>query len=203
MYRFNRALLTWVLLALFSLGYSAAAQAQEQLFAVDGAGSFIVGPSSLYELSPTTGAVIAGPIGGIGAIGFSHVVSIDFDPTTGVLYGIANSVPPFVAGVSTLITINPLTGIGASVAVITGMTACAFGDNVSDMSFYSSGTLFVWRPCSAELYSVTTTEAAAPIGIPAVGFPFQNGIAFDSFDTLYLKTDTEVDPILWTGVRHS
>ncbi len=206
MCRLNRALLTWVLLAVFSLGSAAATQAQEQLFGVAGAG--MGGPpppvplSTLYELSPTTGAVIStgpgGSIGAIGAIGFPHVVAIDFHPTTGVLYGIANSVPPFVAGGSTLITINPVTGIGTFAAAITGLTFCAFGDNLNDMSFDSGGTLFVWRQCSAELYTVDLTPAmlgvATPIGIPVIPFPFQNGLAFDSSDTLYLKTES----VLWT-----
>lgn len=204
MFRLNRAPLTWVLLAVFSLGSAAAAQAQEQLFGV--AGSGLGGPpgppvplSTLYELSPTTGAVIStgpgGSIGAIGAIGFPHVVAIDFHPTTGMLYGIANSVPPFIAGGSTLITINPVTGIGTFVAPITGLTFCAFGDNLNDMSFDSGGTLFVWRQCSAELYTVDITfGVATPIGIPVIPFPFQNGLAFDSSDTLYLKTES----VLWT-----
>ena len=184
MCRLNRAQLTWLFLLLFSLGSAGAAQAQEQLFAVDGAGGG--GLSTLYELSPTTGAVIVGPIGGLGAIGFPHVASIGFDPT-GVLYGISNSVPPFVAGVSTLITIDTTLGTGAFVAPITGMTFCPAGDNVSDMSFDSSGILFVWRPCSSELYTVDLTGTlglATPIGIPAVGLAFSSGLAFDSSDAL-------------------
>ena len=197
MSRLNHAPMALILAALLWVGSAAAAQAQEKLFAVDGAAA-VGAPSSLYELSPTTGAVIStgpgGTIGGIGAIGFSHVVAIDFDPTA-VLYGVSNT-PAGAGGGSTLITISPTTGVGAFVAGITEMTACAFGDNISDMSFDSSGTLYVWRACAKELYTVSIPSGVATLigSAPIPPFLFQVGLAFDSSDTLYLKSEIE----LWT-----
>lgn len=213
MFRLSGAPMAWVLLALFSLGSSAAAQAQEQLFAVDGAGGEL---SSLYELSPVTGAVIAGPIGGIGAIGFSHVVAIDFDPRTGLLWGIANSAGPVEpllslnGQTSLLITIDPTTGAASAGIPITGMPefllpgspAFDCDTHVSDMSFDSSGTLHVWRPCTKELYTVDVTPGptlghatlVGPIGPNPHDWTLQVGLAFDSGDTLYLKTQSD----LWT-----
>ena len=184
MSRLRRAPIAVMLVTLLWVGSNAAAQ--EVLFGVDGAGGG--GPSSLYELSPVTGLVIAGPIGGLGAIGFSHVVAIDFDPTTGALFGVSNAVPPFLGGPATLITINPLTGVGAAVAVITGMTPC-FDDNVPDMSFDSTGVLWIWRPCSTEIFTLSkTTGVATLVSVAPHGlFLFGSGLAFDSTDTLYLK----------------
>ncbi len=128
MSRSDRTLLTWTLLALFSLGSAAAAQAQ--LFGVDGSGGGAGSPfprSTLYEIDPTDGALLATiePAVGVGT-GFSHITAIDFDPISGLLYGIANGAgvdDGFGVAFSTLITIDS-TGAGAFVADITGMTPC-------------------------------------------------------------------------------
>lgn len=108
MFRFRRAPLMWALFALLWVGSSAAAQ-EKKLFAVDGASN---NPATLYELDRTDGSIIET----IGAIGFDHVTAIDFDPTTGVLYGIANGPTSF--GPATLITIDLTFGIGTFVADI-------------------------------------------------------------------------------------
>ena len=189
------------------------AVAQEQLFAVSGSG---FAPSVLHELNPATGALIAtkGPLSG-----HSHVVSMDFDPTTGMLWGIANGAgpvepgfppPPFPAGfpfalngpMGLLISIDPTSGAASPGIPITGMDphfAAGFGfqcaTNTSDVSFDSSGTLFVFRPCTSQVYTVSLVTGAATLVGPRLppggAFPVsgQAGLAFDLFiggDPLFL-----------------
>ena len=148
MLRLSRSPVMWALLAFLWVGSDVAAQ--ERLFAVDGAGG---SPAMLYELDRTTGAVIAT----IGSTGFAHVTAIDFDPTTGVLYGIFNGPGPAV----TLVTIDPVTGAGTLVAPVAfpPVPPCDLPlpvfDRVPDMSINSLGVLVVWRePCEDDLYTV-------------------------------------------------
>lgn len=236
MSRLSHAPLVLILAALLWVGSAAVAQAQEQLFAISGGGKGTpnMGPfpvSTLYELHPSTGAWMATiPLAG----GHRHVVSIDFDPTTGVLWGIANGAgpveggvppPPFPAGfpfalngpTGLLITINPSTGVTSPGIPIRGMdphfsTDFAFQcqTNTSDMSFDSSGTLFVFRPCTSQVYTVdlggATPGAATLIGprlppIGPVGFTAihpvsgQAGLAFDlaiGGDPLFMKDFKEL-----------
>jgi hypothetical protein len=80
----------------------APANADDNLYGATGSSKT---PSSLYTIDPATGAATQ-----VGEIGFNHVVSIDFHPITGVLYGISNSGPD-----RSLITIDPATGAGTLV----------------------------------------------------------------------------------------
>ena len=61
------------------------------------------GPSSLYNIDPTTGA---GTV--VGAIGFRAVGSLDFHPTNNDLYGTGRRPGD---GTAVLITIDPCTGV--------------------------------------------------------------------------------------------
>ena len=169
MLRLSRSPVMWALLAFLWTGSNVAAQ--ERLFAVDGARN---NPSTLYELDRADGSVIAT----IGPTGFRHVAAIDFDPTTGVLYGILNGPGPAV----TLITIDPDTGAGTLVAPVAFppeppcLLPIPVFDRVPDMSINSLGVLVVWRePCEDDLYTVdkvtgVTTlvgESGIPGGPPA------------------------------------
>ena len=79
---------------------------EKKLFAVDGASR---NPATLYRLDRDDGTVLDT----IGPTGFDHLTVIDFDPTTGILYGITNGPS------RRLITIDTDTGIGSVVAPIT------------------------------------------------------------------------------------
>jgi hypothetical protein len=80
--------------------------------------------SSLYTIDPTTGATTL-----IGATGQTHMTGIDFDPTTGILYGVQSDY--FGSGATNLFSINTSTGaaslIGATGAQIPDITIGADG----------------------------------------------------------------------------
>ncbi len=147
--------------------------AGEILYGTTGAGNVA---SALYTIDTTTGGATL-----VGLIGFSHVVSIDFDPLTGVLYGIANSIPR--GDNNTLITIDTTTGAGTAVVAVTGI------DQSPDMSFDSAGTLCAWNEPSVEdLYTVNLTTGVATLVGPSGAFTEQLGLDIDSTDTIYIKS---------------
>ena len=171
------------------------ASAAGRLYAVDGAWDQA---STLYELDPATGAVLAT----IGPTGFSGVSALDFDPTTGILYGIVVSWGPGPAS-SLLIQIDPETGVGTPIGTTSGAS-------FFDISFDSSGTLYAWNWGwgGDALYTVDlTTGAGAKVGDCGC-LTVEPGIAFDSSDTLYLKAEWdlwEIDtstgqPVWATGI---
>ena len=144
------------------------ASAAEILFGTSGAGG---SASSLYTIDTGTGvATLVGPIG------FSHVVSIDFDPLTGVLYGIENDG-------NTLITIDTATGVGTS----TGVTVTGISQS-PDMSFDSAGTLYTWsEPFPDHLNTVDLiTGVTTDVGPSGLGTA-RLGLDVDSTDTIYVK----------------
>jgi PEP-CTERM motif len=147
----------------------------DRLFATSGAGT---SPSVLYELNPANGSVIST----IGPVGFDEVVSIDFDPISGTLYGIANLTKQ-------LITIDITTGAGQAVAFLNP------GDFKSpDMTFDSAGTLYTWNePNSDELNTVNlVTGAVAQVGFNTlVNSTARTGLDADSTDTIYLKDGSD------------
>jgi hypothetical protein len=152
----------------------APANADDNLYGATGSSKT---PSSLYTIDPATGAATQ-----VGEIGFNHVVSIDFHPITGVLYGISNSGPD-----RSLITIDPATGAGTLVAHISPpINSTAF--NSPDMSFDTAGTLYTWsEPGIDRLTTVDlTTGAATHIGPSPLG-TFSLGLDIDSTDTIYIK----------------
>ena len=127
-----------------------------------------VGPATLYTVDPNTG--VATPIG---ATGFERVGAIDFDPLTGVLYGIGTDVT---TDAFELITINTTTGAGTAV----GST----GLNFQDISFRSDGTLF--GVSNGQAYTINLTTGAATALPNATGFTASgSGLAFDPSNTLY------------------
>ena len=87
------------------------------------------GPSTLYTINLNTG--LAAPIG---PIGFERVSGMDFHPETGKLYATAERADGSNTGV--LITIDPLTGVGAEVGPFVA------GGVAVGLSFRSDGTLF-------------------------------------------------------------
>jgi len=151
------------------------------LLAVDGATG---NASTLYELDPNDGSIIQV----IGPIGFAHVVSIEFHPITGVLYGIVNDRLEFNNG--ELITIDLNTGIGT---VVAGQT----GTKTPDISFDSNGTLYAWSENDDNLYTIDlTTGTATKVGESGMSTA-RTGLAFDSSDKLFVKSGLnlqELDP---------
>ena len=169
----------------------------DRLFATSGASS---SPSSLYELDPETGAAVL-----IGPIGFDAVVSIDFHPESGELYGISNrtTIEDPDTGVITivpneLITIDTITGAGTFVATITGSMAAMSYTRSPDMGFASDGTLYTWSEIGPSNLNVIVTDEPVELDDFALGYSFevgpnggtntyQVGLDVDSRDNVYLK----------------
>jgi hypothetical protein len=125
------------------------------------------GPSSLYTIDPSTGAATL-----VGAIGYDRVGALDFDPSTGILYGIGSNTP----NTFSLITIDTTTGLGTTVGNTVG--------NFQDINFRSDGTLFGFA--GGALYTLNLTDGSATlVGSISSGIGTGNGLAFDPMDTLY------------------
>jgi hypothetical protein len=152
-------------------------QAQEPLYAVTGAGS---SPSTLYELDPTTGAVVRT----VGPTGFSSITALDFDPITGALYAIAQdqSVSP-VRG--DLLILDLDTGTGTIVARTSAFT---------DMGFHPDGRLFgQLRPHSSGSYGYYEIDVATGAVTQLLSFHLHRpGITFDSLGNGLAKDSNSI-----------
>ncbi len=134
------------------------------------------GASTLYSISPTTGAPAA-----IGAIGFEQVDALAFAPN-GTLFGIGlNGASKWV-----LLKIDLTTGAGTAVGP-TGLEA-----PFRDLSFRSDGTLFGYarsadrKSKSGMVYSINAnTGAATLIGNTVSGVDECAAVAFFSENALY------------------
>lgn len=137
------------------------------------------GPATLYWIDPATVGA-----GVLGAIGFDRVGAIAKHPTTGVFYAAAQRPAP--DGTPVLITVDPVTGAGTEI----GPTGVA--GSVTDMSFYSDGTLYLFDGPTGgyNLHTVNLTTGAATLvgntGLAGSG----GGLAmwFDALDVLYIAT---------------
>jgi hypothetical protein len=148
------------------------ASATQILYGISGAGGVA---SDLYTINTATGAAAL-----VGATGFSHVVSIDFHPTTGVLYGISNEDGQ---GNNSLITIDPATGAATFVANVGG-------DNWPDIGFDSNGTLYSWSESSPDrLNTINITNGVATEIGPNNLSTSNLGLDVDSLDNVYIKND--------------
>ena len=152
------------------------------LYGADGAGSNEDG-TNLYTLDPGTGEVTDI----IGLTGY-NINGMDFDPTSGILYGVTSNTDPDGNTSKSLFTIDPETGI----ATLKGLINIGF----ADIAFRSDGRLYArsnWEEDNYYLYTIDKTcpdgnctltlvgEGQSDIGSGGGG-----GIAFDSHDNLYL-----------------
>jgi len=134
---------------------------------------------------------ISGAASDVGPIHFDNVGGMDFDPLTGVLYGIA--IRP-ADGVHVLITIDPATGSGTEVGPLVN-AGNPLGGGTFDLSFRSDGTLlasaFPAETPSLSLFRVdTSTGLAIEIGPTGTGAP-GNGLAFSLQDALYMADNSD------------
>ena len=123
-------------------------------------GSFSI--SSLYTVDPVTGATTL-----VGATGTDHITGIDFDPTSGTLYGVRSDF--FESGATQLLTLNAGTGA----ATVVGTT----GSQIPDITIGPDGVLRGWARAGignndlAEIDKATgaTTITASVLGTNRTG----------------------------------
>jgi len=137
------------------------------LYAVDGASDHA---ASLHVLDASNGALL----GTIGPTGFNHVTGIDFDPTTGILYGVTNTP-------QRLITIDVETGAGT----VVGSTF----HQIPDIAFNAAGELYGWTENGDDLVRIDTHTGQVAIVGPCLCSTQRTGLAFDSDGTLYMKSN--------------
>ncbi len=160
-------------------------QGVSTLYASDGAGNN--SGTNLYTLNPSTGEVIDI----IGLTGY-NINGMDFDPTSGILYGVTSNTDPDGNTSKSLFTIDPTTGI----AELKGLINKGF----ADISFRSDGRLYTRSGWEEDNYYLYTIDKTCPDGNCTltlvgegqsdIGSGRGGGISFDSNDNLYLF-DTE------------
>jgi hypothetical protein len=147
-----------------------------------GAAAFGGGASTLYTIDPNTGT--ATPVGA--GIGYDRVGGIDFNPSTGILYGVGANPT---TNTFDLITINTMTGLATTV----GDTGLGFA--FQDIDFRSDGTLWAYAG-GGNIYTLNlTTGAASLVGfIGGFGNPpgTGNALAFNPSDTLYRLSGADI-----------
>lgn len=105
------------------------------------------GDDQLYRIDLATGAAVA-----VGAVGFSDVEGLTFDPVSGVLYGVDDATDQ-------LITINTVTGAGTAVGGL-GVAIVDMG-----LTFDNAGNLYMSTDSPGTFYSINkVTGAATAIG---------------------------------------
>lgn len=149
-------------------------EAQARLFGTQGYGGGQT--STLVELDPATGAVLQT----IGPVGYL-VNGLDYDPTTGKLFGGTAYQDPNFNG---LIEIDMTTGAGTPVG------AANWGrggpEAITNITVNSAGQMFGWTEWLDSLVAIdTTTGVATDVGPSGIGTA-QYGLSFDSNDVLYL-----------------
>jgi len=148
--------------------------ADEVLYGATGAS----GGGTFGTIDQTTGAFT--PIGPLqDANGNSYgLTGLDYNPTSGVLYGATNNNSP--TSPQNLVTIDPATGR------VTLVGPYGTGDVSSDITFRSDGALFGWmEPGTDQLSSINpVTGAATNIGDGTLN-TYGSGLAFSGSDMLY------------------
>jgi PEP-CTERM motif-containing protein len=158
----------------FSLVVAATHAKADVLYAAEASD---LGPSNLYVLNPSTGAVEAT----VGPIGY-QITGLAIDPTTGTLYGGTSRIESFHG----LLTINKSTGAGTVVGAYDTP-----GETMADLAFDASGNLYGWlEPFSDDLYSIDkATGAATLVGDSGLGTA-TTGLAIGADDIVYLSSTT-------------
>ena len=110
--------------------------------------------STLIEIDPVTGATLD-----IGPVGFA-VNGLEFDPTTGTLFGTTSKQDPAYTG---LITIDLTTGAGTPVSASSGF-GLGNREVVNNITIDASGQLFGWwEPVEDDLVRIDKTTGLATL----------------------------------------
>ncbi len=138
-------------------------------------------PSTLYAVSPSTGASIP-----VGPVGFLECSGMDQDPATGIMYATCHRPGDLV---QVLVTINLTTGQGTEVGPVVGGNVGSGADRISDISFRNSdSTLYGYGGPDGPVFTININSGAATqVGpFPSHDPPLAgNTLAFSLTDTLY------------------
>ncbi|MFC1778367.1 hypothetical protein ACFL3I_13690 [Pseudomonadota bacterium] len=137
----------------------------------------------------------------IGPTGFNRISTMDVDPTSGILYAVAerhSGSAPDIEIKKVLISIDRRTGAGTQIAEL------SFGDDlehehIAGMSFDSSGTLYGYGSWDQGFYTIDvlagTIERIALNNLKAYG----NALAFSPDDILYHVGDEFLNTVNLTS----
>lgn len=170
--KFTRILLWFIA----GTAFASSASGSPILYGITGSGNTA---SSLYTVDPLTGSTTL-----IGPTGLSHLTSLDFDPTSGVLYAVQSDL--YGSGDTNLVTLNTSTGA----ATIVGPT----GAQIPDITIGSDGILRGWSECSPDptcpYYDdpivIDKTNGAVTITLSDLGTEY-TGVASESATSIFVK----------------
>ena len=167
-YRFALTTASAVLLA---LGPAAADAAPLTLYGITGAGT---SATSLYTVDPFTGATAL-----VGSTGYIHGTGLDFDPTTGTLYMVADDAPGF--GNKALYTVDKDTAASTFI----GDTP----NQIPDMTIGPDGVLRAWSEWDGSdsdnpivINKSTGASTTTPSGLETA----QTGVAYQDPTHMYV-----------------
>ena len=157
----------------------------QTLYGVTGAGGAV---SNLYTVNPLTGATTL-----VGSTGFAHVTGLDFDPTSGILYGVVSDISNSVAK---LITIDSTTGVGTAI----GDT----GNQIPDFTIGPDGVIRGWTEGGAGNDDLVVLDKNTGVGTITSSSlrTSQTGVAYESPTSVYVKPSTDLYSVnVNTGVQ--
>jgi hypothetical protein len=128
------------------------------------------GNSELVQLDPSTGAYVRT----IGAVGY-RVNGLEYDHTTGKLYGTTSSNDPSFA--SGLIEIDLATGAGTEIGTGTGAT-------IMNPTVNAAGEMYAWSEDSDDLVRIDKVAGTAELVGESFLDTWEHGLAFDAQDRL-------------------
>lgn len=159
-------------------------------------------PSTLYRLADQGPAVAviggasvpSGPPEAEGALGWDHVEGLAQDPASGAVFGL--EVPPMSAAgdaAPRLVRIDPATGEGTLIAVLSGVSSLGATDYRGGLCFDSKRrSLYVCERTTGLLVAFDP-DTGEEKGIRALSTPALEGLAYDAHeDVVYGVTGTEL-----------
>ncbi len=163
---------------LFLATTTSQAQSRDILYGATG-GS---GASNLYILNSTNGSIAST----VGPIGYA-ITGLAFDPTSGVFYGVTSDNSPNAS--ASLITINPVTGIGTLVGSEVN------GRPIADITITKDGTMYGWGEGTDDLYVINkSTGVATRVSNQPIG-TYGSGLAANSTDVLFFTGSGRTGPL--------
>ena len=144
-------------------------------------------PAIFYSINITNGIGTR-----VGPTGFNRISAMDVDPTSGILYAVAERPSD---RQKVLISIDRLTGAGTQLAEL------SFGDNpegkenIAGMSFDSSGTLYGYGSWDQGFYTIDVSAGTITrLGVNNLG-AYGNALAFSPGDTLYHVENEQLNTV--------